>query len=272
MNNKIAAVVVAYNPDPNSFQINLSRYAEHVDVVLLWCNSKFNFALEKYKEKVILCGTGENVFIAKALNYALLWCRKHDYDWLLTMDQDSCWSNCKDFISFAMQLPQKDNIAIFCPNINKLYSKEKDIIEIESAITSGSLYNVKVATNLGGFREDYEIYWVDSEYCVFARKNDYKIILLPHYNIEHQFGNVSKGLFGFEAANYTPLSYYYLFRNMIWMRREYKHVPSLRCICYTSFIYVRGILMGENKKIRKLRWISKALLEGLFGIIPRMRM
>lgn len=264
MNSPVAAIVVAYHPDAQTFERNLRRYACAVDKVLVWRNSPEKIDLPAdVLEKVVWCGRGCNDFMAQPLNFALKWCEKNNYPWLLTMDQDSLWENCADFVAEALRRSGAD-VAVFAPNVNHLHAEAEEPKEVESVITSGSLVNVKVALRLGGFREDYKIYWVDGEFCHRARLAAYRIIVLTRRHLAQSFGHETKTRLGFIAAHYSAEVYYYLFRNMLWMRREYRTTPSLKCVAYTTLFYVRGIIFGEKEKRRKLSAILRAWRDGLF--------
>lgn len=270
MKKKIAAIVIAYHPQADELEKNMLAYMDAVDLVLVWRNSPEALPfLEKYPQKVVPMGDGTNKYMAYPLNVALDWCKQNGYDYLMAMDQDSLWSDCGAFVNAAMSMAETD-VALFAPNVNHLYD-DKESYDTERAITSGSLYNVEVVTRLGGFRENYQIYWVDDEFCYWARLNGYKIKLLGKYNLQQQFGKETVTAFGFTTSNYSPKVYYFLHRNMMWMKREYGEVPSLRCILYIFFYCVRGILLGEKNKLRKLAAIGTALLHGLFSPLEKRK-
>lgn len=266
---KIAAIVITFHPQKDLFLENLRQYVDAVDKVLIWRNSeeKIDFPAE-FANKIVLCGDGCNKYIAKPLNEALRWCRIHGYDFLLTMDQDSTWGNCSSFIDEVLKRNEED-VAIYAPNVNGLHAEEESSQVVESVITSGSLVRVSVACQLGGFREDYDIYWVDGEFCHRVRLNGYKIKVLTKYRLVQQFGHETRIIGGFTTANYSPIVYYYLFRNMLWMKREYKNNPSWRCVAYTTLINVRGIVLGERHKFMKLKMIAKAWRDGCCEKINR---
>lgn len=268
---KIAAIVTVFHPKPNLFVENLYTYQKAVDKILIWRNSEEKLIFpDNILEKIEFCGNGDNVYIAKPLNYAIEWCLKHGYRYLLTMDQDSSWYNCLAFISKVKDLDEHD-VAIYAPNTNHQFDKDKEIYDVESVITSGSLCNVSIAKELGGFREDYQIYWVDGEYCCWARKHGYKIKVLSSFDMDQCFGTPTKTLFGYTTSNYSAIVYYFLFRNMLWMKREYKTTPSLKCVLYTTFYNMRGIILGESQKKFKIKMIIKAFWDGLFAPIIRRK-
>ena len=267
----IAAVVVVYHPETEEVFKNIRSYAGVVDMLLLWRNSPEELVVpEDLASKVILVGECQNNYIAKPLNYALEWCSRNGFEYLLTMDQDSEWVNAGHFVSRALACAEKD-IAMFSPYVIGQYEKPKADYDAESVITSGSLVNVSIANKLGGFREDYKIYWVDGEFCYWARHNGYKIRVFSDCSLLQKFGRQTKTLFGFTTSNYSPIVYYFLIRNMLWMRREFPKGLSIKTILYTLMYNVRGILLGEKDKVRKIHNINKAILHGLFSHIDKRR-
>jgi len=268
---KIAAIVIVYRPNEEEVTSNILRYIDHVDYILIWKNSPATILLpDTAQHKVHFMGAEENEFIAKPLNVATDWCLENQVDYLLTMDQDSTW---EDFAGFKKNVEaiKDDTVAIFAPNINRSFPITATPTEIQSTITSASLHNVSIIKRLGGFREDYQIYWVDGEFCYWARANGFKILLLSQYNLEQQFGRAKKIWRNIHAANYSVSTNYFLYRNMLWMRREFPKGVSWKTVLHTIRLYVPGIILGEKQKGKKLIIIVKAFYEGLFHKITKRK-
>ncbi len=263
--NNIAAIVVCYHPERELLRTNVAAFAGEVDCVLVWRNSPDDLSwLKEEFGNVELMGNGGNAFIARPLNEALRYCRDNGYRWLLTMDQDSVF---EDFAAFKKDIFSRtdSDAAIYAPNVNDLYTDTADH-EAETVITSGSLIDVAKALEVGGFKEKYEIYWVDGEYCYRARKSGYKIIVTGRHHLKQQFGRQTRTLFGFETSNYSAPIYYRLIRNMLWEHREHgSKAVSFRCIAHTLLFTTRGIILGERQKAKKLFAIIKGLWHGLFN-------
>ena len=264
-----AAVVVVYHPQVEEVLNNIRTYADAVDKVLVWRNSEEEFAVpEDLAGKLLLLGERKNDYMAKPLNSALAWCKENGYDYLLTMDQDSKWENAAYYVSRALSSSDRD-VALYSPFVVGQYDKPDADYDAESVITSGSLVNVAIADKLGGFREDYKIYWVDGEFCYWARKNGYRIRVLHDCPLYHRFGDQTRTLFGFTASNYAPIIYYFLIRNMLWMKREFPDGVSFKTVLYTLMCHVRGIVLGERQKLCKLHHINKGIVHGLFHKFSR---
>ena len=265
---KIAACIILYHPDIADLEKDIRAIADHVDTLILWRNSPEEIIVpDKLPCKLIWMGDGTNQYISRPLNTCLSYCLDGGFDYLLTMDQDSEFEDFGGFLAKALSLadkPSYERTAIFAPNVNRRYNSDPSVISVESTITSGSLCNLRAALDCGGFRESYQIYWVDSEFCHRAHLKGWNICTLTEFNLRHQFG---KKAFtnGVSSYNYSPQAYYFLFRNMFWMHREYKSNPNLKCILYTAKLYLRSILMGETDKWKKLKAVGRGVRDGLFG-------
>lgn len=266
---KIAAIVICYHPDELGLYKNIKAFINDVDKLIVWRNSEVNFSyFTEWEDKILFMGDAQNEYIAKPLNTAISWCKKNNYDFLLTMDQDSEWQNFSEFIRKIDT--KEDKIAIYAPNTNKQFrSLEKPYYDVEWVIQSGMLLNVNLATFLGGFREDYKIYGVDEEFCNWVRLNGYITRVLANCHLKQRYGRKSKTLFGFETLNYSPIVRYFLIRNMIWMKREFNDSVGYKRLIFTFLYHSRGIILGECDKFKKVSKLVKDVFDGCFHMISK---
>jgi rhamnosyltransferase len=256
---KTAACIILYHPDTDRLRENILAIAKDLDLLILWRNSPEEIPIPEVDVPVVRLGTGENRYIAAPLNECFRYCADRGIDWLLTMDQDSVWEDFEGFVQTAEKYLQKGIIA-FAPSVNRNLSATEECIDIDYTITSGSLCHVPSVLAAGGFRESYQIYWVDGEFCHRARKAGYRILALPRYNLNQHFGELDKG----KGFNYSPTTYYFMFRNMLWMRRDHKTNPSVKTILYSSQMYLRSILFHEKNKMKKLAAVCRGTFDGCF--------
>lgn len=264
---RVAAVVVTYHPNQSDLSKNIESFIDEVDAVLIWRNSKDPLDyLNRWREKIRFIGEEVNEYIAKPLNYAVAWCAENGYDYLLTMDQDSYWEDFQGFIA-SVKSHIDNSISIYAPNVNcQIPNVNTPIFDVETVITSGSLIRVDIARIIGGFKESYKIYWVDGEFCFRSRFHGYRVVVLPSFCLRHQLGKQTRTKFGYYTSNYSPIVYYFMFRNMFWMHREYgSRAVSVRCILYTAMYNIRGIILGESNKLLKLWSIFKGSFVGVLG-------
>lgn len=271
---RIAACVILYHPDVELLLKNVSAFIDDVEILIVYRNSVEQIDFPKaYYHKLVFMGSGKNHYMAHALNECLAYCRRHRFDYLLTMDQDSVWEDFHGFVNKVGAYPS-DDVVIFAPNVNHALPETEPYREVESTITSGSLHRVELALRSGGYKDYYQIYWVDGEFCHRARHTGYKILALPSCHLQQRFGGsdcksdrVNRGFF---CADYSPSTYYFMFRNMLFMRREWKENPSIKCIFYTLFLYLRSIILGEENKMAKLRSVFLGLRDGATMTLPKL--
>lgn len=268
---RIAAIVVCYHPDRELLRANIGAFADEVDTILVWRNSPES--LEWLKEdfpNVIFLGNGENAFIARPLNEALRYCADNGHEWLLTMDQDSHWDNFKGFIESVSNMKNAESVGLFAPNVN-WFSQPTDIEfkDIEWVIQSGMLLNLNALRDIAEFREDYQSYGVDEEFCYWLNHNNKKVRILPSFNLSQKYGNPTKSKFGFTVYNYSPLVRYFTIRNMLWMKREFPDSTTARRICSVIAHNTRDIIFAENHKFKKLSKMTKGIIHGLFKSIRK---
>ncbi len=268
---KIAAVIVAFYPDKELLRKNIMAFANNVDVIIIWRNSADDLGyLDEWSDKIIFMGNGQNEFMAKPLNITMDYCYEKGYDFLLTMDQDSCWDRFDGFIRTVTTLPMDGTVAIYAPNVNN-YLKDPSVEykDIEWVIQSGMLIDLQVVKGLGGFREDYQIYGVDEEYCYWLRRHDKKIRSFTHYHLKQKYGDCQKSRWGFYVYNYSPTVRYYLIRNMIWMKREFPDSTITRRIIHVFLLNLRDILLAEKNKTAKCVKLCQGVWHGLFDPISK---
>ena len=262
----IAACIILYHPDLSDLEKDIRAISCHIDTLILWRNSPEEIVIpQDLLSNIIWMGDGDNRYISYALNRCLDYCDKNGFDYLLTMDQDSEFEDFGGFLAKVKDIQVEsgyENTIAFAPNINHRYNVNPSIISVESTITSGSLCKVRETIAIGGFRESYQIYWVDSEYCHRANLKGYRIQTLTEYNLIQQFGKKTIA-HGVTCYNYSAQSYYFLFRNMLWMHREYKSNPSWKCIIYTSLMFFKSIIIGEANKWTKIKAVFRGIYHGI---------
>lgn len=272
--NTILGVIITFNPEINLLRKNINSFINEVDFVIIVDNGSKGiqefFQLENNKIKVI--SNTINLGIAEGLNRALLFALENNFDFLLTMDQDSFFE--KPTIKILMQGFTKDKIAIVCPSLLDMNSNQLDIAsekyeEIFTAITSGSLCSVSILNKVGGFNSKMFIDYVDFELCLRLQKKGYIIIQSQESILCHQLGNSNiKRFFGISiiCTNHSPLRRFYYARNKIYIYKRYFFtfplyvVRDVLSFCKTILI----ILFFEKLKIEKSKMILKGIWHGLF--------
>lgn len=269
-------IVILYHPDVDQIKINISRYLPYIDKLLLWDNTPndngYKDELISIDEKKIIYKTdGRNRGISAALNYAVTFAANNKFDFLLTMDQDSYWQNFDVYIQCHNKL-RNIAVGIYSPSVNssKIHDTASEYTEVDHAITSGSIFPIKMVNRIGSFRSDFFVDGIDIEYGYRAKSNGYKTIRINSACLMQIFGkNTPRKLLGFKYSvpEYPACRLYEILRNHIIVWRTYPTViskQSKRTIVFTYFFrFFIDILLFQDKKSAKLSALISGVFDGL---------
>ena len=264
---KIAGVVVSYNPGRN-FNENVSSYVNQVDFLYVVDNSELpsdhiNNITKSYPKNLEVVRNNINVGIATALNIAAKKAIENDFDLLLTMDQDSRVSE-NFVVEMLREFERDDRIGILSPYIVHIKNPRKPgpagLVEVATAMTSGSVIKLSAHVKVGGFLEKLFIDYVDNEYCLRMKKFGYKIFRNNSVYIYHELGEVKARKFIYKKVfptNHSPRRWYYRTRNRFYLYKEYKNdFPDY--IKFDKMVFIKEIikiLLYEKNKIQKFKMI-----------------
>lgn len=273
---KIAAIVIVYYPNIENLKVNILSFIDDIDILIIWDNTpikdkkKIDIDFPEIKHKSLLFTTGKNEFIAYPLNNAINWCLKNNYNYLLSMDQDSMFER-GNFKKYAdnIKLNQDKRYAIFGVNPNGQFLVQENFFETNWFITSGSIYKVDIIAKIGGFREDYQIDCVDNEICYKVKENGYKVVVDTNCKLNQVYGEPIKSKYGFTTSGYSPFRTYSILCNHILLWKEYPNMvdANLKKTIIKDYLVYRlvKILLTEDKKIKKLLALFHGLIDGLKG-------
>lgn len=265
---KICGVVITYNPEPEEIKENILRYLPGVEHLVIWRNSdteadrEIENTFQSLSPKISFMGYGENKGIGYALNRVAEKAKLDGYTHILTMDQDSYWEDFNKYRQHVEALADKD--MIFSPNVNNEYPAITQ--HNPYTITSGSIFNLALFDKIGGFKENYFIDGVDTEFCLRASKNGYPTTMIGECNLIQNFGNRIRGKL-YVITPYNAFRRYHIVRNHIWIWREYgKAVPaSLKQWLLKQILKEPvKIIVSESDKLKKINAIVKGVKHGLF--------
>ena len=148
-----------------------------------------------------------------------------------------------------------------------------DLIASENitwTITSGSLTNLNISDSIGSFNEALFIDLVDTEYCLRAIDNGYKIKVCCESNLSHRVGKrEERNLFGFKfyPTHHSTERRYFSFRNRVLVMKKYglkfPHWTLYETIA--AFYVLFCIISFEENKFGKLSACMKGIFDGLFN-------
>ncbi|MFT4152584.1 glycosyltransferase [Parafilimonas sp.] len=238
----LAAVVVLYFPDENLIN-NIYSYLPLTNKLFIVDNTdepdfKSNYlpGISALGNKAVYLPNSKNEGIGAALNLAAANALKDNYQWLLTMDQDSYFAEedrNKYFSFFQQQISANKNIGVAAPSHKrKLQTIAKEYSEVNAVITSGSIVNLNAWQQVNGYNENLFVDEVDADFCYRVKLHKYKILLLNNIFLQHQLGKkTNSGYLGFIAKRkrtiHSPLRVYYMVRNYLFVKNKYsKFFPA----------------------------------------------
>jgi len=278
---KVCAGIVLYNPELNRLKNNIDAVLPQVDLIILVDNASAE--IDSLKEiysgnRFIWICNEKNIGVAGALNQLVNYAHQNNYEWILTLDQDSVCGD--DLVEKLIDASQSyNNVGMVSPRITERGNKDSEIDkenptanieDVPLCITSGCLTNVKAVLDTGGFDERLFIDHVDHDMCIRLRYRGYRILQVNGAVLNQEYGLevVHRKLFfkTYEYHNYTPFRVYYQARNMLFMVRKYgtdfKPRPFLH---YFRPIVVFTIkFLFEPNKFRRLSAFVRGYTTGLF--------
>ena len=261
----IIAGIVLYNPDVKRLRQNVHAILPQVNKLILIDNGSADLSyLEEYNQEIfeIKCNN-ENKGIAFALNEICEFADRNNYDWVLTLDQDSIVA--EDMVSVYCKYAEPAFGILHCKVIDRNFTRKaivesnSPIEEIVTCITSGSLTNIKAWKDCGGFDNKMFIDCVDWDFCYSLRKYGYKIMRTNQTSILHELGSKSQakyiGKHEFLITNHSEIRNYYKFRNYIYISRKFEELSICRHLLICLRWSILTILFSTNKlSVLKSQW------------------
>ncbi len=233
MNLNLSACVITYEPGKDVIEKILTYYYKVGKVVIIdnsENNNDFLRQLTQPYKNIQLLQKQRNIGMGAALNEALMILKEDGYEWVLTMDQDSSFSEeeIEKYIRCFNQHHAADR-AVFGINYgDKLGPSEScEIKKATTLITSGSIINIKIWTVLNGFNAELFIDGVDHDYCFRAIEKNYGVYLFENVHMQHSLGNklfVRNWRTGKQISRniHAPFRIYYITRNSLYLIKKYK--------------------------------------------------
>lgn len=265
---RILAVIVVYNPDMEVLRKNIASFIGGVGKLLVWRNSPVDEEAltagePQWTGKVEFCGTTENVGLPKAYNYAAARALQEGFSHLLLMDQDSCFSDFAGYAAMAAKVPH----CICGPVINSRFLSS-EIVDGYALINSGMLVPLQAVERTGGWREDFFLDAVDTEFLYHAKSLGIRACHLNAGNLTHSLGKKEvKRFLGkpYTIFDYPPKRLYEIYRNPLIVIRSYPSCTAeLKKVQYKdNRERLVRIFLGEKQKFKKMLAIFKGVRDGL---------
>ena len=271
-NEKVAVIIVLYNPDTND--IDTVRRIAQYNVGFVVDNSLIPFMDgETIGNMSYICNKA-NIGIAEAQNIALREILKGDYEYVVFLDQDT--RVAVDYpLQIAMEFSRIDNgrLAVLGPQvvnavtggqyasaIHKYEISENGFSLRKHIISSGSCMSINALKDVGLMWGELFIDYVDFEWCWRAASKGYQCGVTSHLQISHHVGQRELSIGKYKVIISAQQRYFYQYRNFIWLIQK-KYVPlQWKCATCVKFllrlvyfpILVNGGLKYWNNMIKGL--------------------
>ena len=272
INEKVAVIIVLYNPDTNDID-NVRRIAQY-NVGFVVDNSLIPFMDGETIGKMSYICNKANIGIAEAQNVALREILKGDYEYVVFLDQDT--RVAVDYpLQIAMEFSRIDNgrLAVLGPQvvnavtggqyasaIHKYEISENGFSLRKHIISSGSCMSINALKDVGLMWGELFIDYVDFEWCWRAASKGYQCGVTSHLQISHHVGQRELSIGKYKVIISAQQRYFYQYRNFIWLIQK-KYVPlQWKCATCVKFllrlvyfpILVNGGLKYWNNMIKGL--------------------
>lgn len=269
---KICACIVLYNPEMEVIS-NVKNLLGFTSDVLVLDNSDYlNKTSQQisHTEGITYVWFKKNTGIANALKYAADYSSAKEFDYLLTMDQDSVFPIDKKREILSL-LKANFDYSILALNYNGKNQSSSEVSQVNDWITSGSFIKLEDYKKVDGFNPLLFIDYVDYDLCEQFVSKGLKIGVMNRISLDHQLGHPdSKRIFGKELifSNHSPERDYYRYRNELYLyRRNKKYFKALHRAEKKNLIL---ILLLEKNKIGKLKMIIKGKRDARKGRLGKI--
>lgn len=281
---KFAIAIVFYEPDETVVR-RMERYSSQFEKCLILDNSsKSNKSRVAHIANVDYCWFKGNVGLSIALEQAYRWGYKNEIDYLLTMDQDTEYSET-DIKNMKLFITEHLGYAIYCTNWSKMYWDKKlkkikisktaipqnETKRVINCMTSGSWAEIKTIMEILPLQNLF-IGYVDTDISYRLYQKGHAMICIGNSCIEQQIGKKVKGTFLnmlLKKILHSKERYYYMSRNNLYLQKKFKDDRKLiKSLVLNRVRIFLNIIIFEDKKLEKLQyWMMgiKAYKENKYG-------
>ena len=279
----VCAVIVTYNPGPGLVR-NVRAIAAQVAQVMMVDNGSGDAGMRHVAEAATVSNAqvlpmGRNRGIAAALNAGIARAHDQGFAWVVTLDHDSTPEPgmVAGLLSTLAQAGD-ERIALVGPTLLDIDARTRlqeavepgaeDAARPLTFMTSGCLTSVQCWQEIGGFREDMFIDYVDHEYCLRCASRGWRLRQSAAV-LNHKLGAMRThrlvGSLVFNASHHSVRRRYYITRNRLLTWRLYwsRYPRWVLADVRASAMELAKIVLAEQAKLRKLAAIGLGLCDAL---------
>lgn len=280
----VCAVIVTYNPGQELAR-NVRAISEQVALVIVVDNGSSAIGMQHVTDASTISNTkllllGRNRGIAKALNVGISLARDQGFDWVVTLDHDSMPEpDMVEGMLTTLPITNNERIALVGPTLLDIEARTQLQKTVDSVtdnttlpltlMTSGCLTSVRCWKEVGGFREDMFIDYVDHEYCLRCTSLGWRIFQSTAI-LNHKLGAMRThrlvGSIVYNSSHHSPRRRYYITRNrlLVWQTYWMKYPIWVLNDARACIIEIIKIILSEQFKLRKIAAIGLGIFDALF--------
>lgn len=217
----------------------------------------------------------DNIGIAAALNQAAKYAIDFGYSHIFSLDQDSeiNVNILERLVDQLNKLCNDYNIATISPkhiSPNITMNLGDDISDDIFGLQSANFIDLNIWQEIGGFNEELFIDMVDTEYYIRAKLSGFSCITCNNIYMNHSVGENIKELKicgkYLRAFNHSYIRKYYQARNSMYVFAKYRKTrPEVIYFLKVLLTMPITILLFEDNKLKKLKYLVKGLFDWYFG-------
>ena len=270
----VLAGIVTYEPDIERLRQNIQELSKQVKFVVIVDNGSSNIdkiqvlCSENQYVQIELLLNESNLGIAQALRTIMDYANKHDFKWVLTLDQDSIIEKglVREYVLAAGKDENNDAAMFTCLIRDRNFSDDKYERQSEQTkvvpycITSAAFTNVQSYRQTVGYDEKFFIDCVDFDICYSLQEAGYRILRINFVGLIHEVGHGENRHFLWKKIvvyHQKPIRIYYLARNTIWMRKKHKeNYGFILMLKKLVALFLRIVLYEDNKREKMLQFMK----------------
>jgi rhamnosyltransferase len=226
----VVAGVVTYNPDLARLRENLESALPQVQSMVIIDNCSDNIleikALIDEFPQARLQRNLSNRGMARALNQVMGWAISYNAEWALLLDQDSV---CSTDMVAHLRAGATPGVGLVAPtildrNLSANTPLTRPVDEVNYCITSGSLCRVSAWQDVDGYDERMFIDFVDFDFCLRMRLQEWRIVRVSHARLMHEIGR-SERHGRVISYNHSAARSYHIARDMLYYAKKHRRSP-----------------------------------------------
>lgn len=144
-----------------------------------------------------------------------------------------------------------------------------DLRAVAFVINSMAVWRLTAIRQLGAFNEALAVDHVDTEYCLRARQQGFRVYVNGRFEFPHAIGERRRyRFFGMEvqSGGHSPARRFMIARNTVWLARRWAwREPAFAGLCLMRLGYEAvGIAIAEDRAATKLWALLRGVGRGLF--------